>query len=261
VIRVGVVGAAGKMGRSVIAAVRAAHDLELTCVVDPAAAELDLLGDVVAATSVAELADGAADVLVDFTSPEAARRQVPEALERGFHLVVGTTGLGETELDQLREASARRGANLVVAANFAIGAVLLMRFAAQAAPYFEAVEIVELHHDQKVDAPSGTSLATAKAIAEARAAAGLGAPRDPTTTHVLEGARGAKASGEVPIHSVRLPGLVAHEEVLFGSPGQGLTIRHDSYDRLSFMSGVLLAVRAVQGRPGLTLGLEPLLDA
>jgi len=174
---------------------------------------------------------------------------------------VGTTGLGETELDQLREASARRGANLVVAANFAIGAVLLMRFAAQAAPYFEAVEIVELHHDQKVDAPSGTSLATAKAIAEARAAAGLGAPRDPTTTHVLEGARGAKASGEVPIHSVRLPGLVAHEEVLFGSPGQGLTIRHDSYDRLSFMSGVLLAVRAVQGRPGLTLGLEPLLDA
>jgi 4-hydroxy-tetrahydrodipicolinate reductase len=260
VTKVGVVGAAGKMGRSVIAAVEAADDLELSCVVDPAAAELDLLRPVVAAASIAELPDAAADVLVDFTSPEAARRQLPGALERGFHLVVGTTGLGEAELAELRAASERSGANAVVAANFAIGAVLLMRFAAQAAPYFEAVEIIELHHDQKVDAPSGTALATARAIAEARAAAGLGPHADPTTTHVLVGARGAKGSGEIPIHSVRLPGLVAHEEVLFGSPGQGLTIRHDSYDRLSFMSGVLLAVRAVAARPGLTLGLESLLE-
>jgi 4-hydroxy-tetrahydrodipicolinate reductase len=260
VIRVGVVGAAGKMGRQVLAAVDDAQDLVLSCAIDPRVGDLDLEDAVVRASSLDELASGAADVLVDFTRPDAARQHLAHALRQGFHLVVGTTGLGESELDELAAASKESGANAVVAANFAIGAVLLMRFAAQAAPYFDGVEIIELHHDQKVDAPSGTSLATAQAIAAARAEAGSAALVDPTTTVVLEGARGAKAHGEVPIHSVRLPGLVAHEEVLFGGPGQGLTIRHDSYDRVSFMSGVLLAIRHVQARTGITVGLEPLLD-
>jgi 4-hydroxy-tetrahydrodipicolinate reductase len=259
-IRVGVVGAAGKMGRSVIAAVSAAADLELAAVIDPRADELSLLQPVVSAASLDALPDGCCDVLVDFTSPEAARHHLAGALRRGFHLVVGTTGLGSDEIAELEDAAAASGANCVVAANFAIGAVLLMRFAAQAAPYFDAVEIIELHHDQKVDAPSGTSIATARAIADARRQAGVDPAVDPTTTHVIEGARGAKAPGDIPIHSVRLPGLVAHEEVLFGGPGQGLTIRHDSYDRLSFMSGVLLAVREVSARPGVTVGLEPLLE-
>jgi 4-hydroxy-tetrahydrodipicolinate reductase len=259
-IRVGVVGAAGKMGRSVMAAVSAAGDLELAAAVDPKVDELDLLVPVIKATSLDELPDGSVDVLVDFTSPEAAKANLAPALRRGFHLVVGTTGLGADELSELESISRSGGGNALVAANFAIGAVLLMRFAALAAPYFDAVEIVELHHDQKVDAPSGTSIATARAIAEARAAAGMTTPHDPTTTVLLDGARGASADGEIRIHSVRLPGLVAHEEVLFGGPGQGLTIRHDSYDRLSFMSGVLLAVRKVADRPGVTIGLEPLLE-
>ena len=259
-IRVGVVGAAGKMGRAVLAAVAAAPDLELAAAIDPRADELQLLAPVLTAATLAELPDASVDVLVDFTSPAAAKANLAPALRRGFHLVVGTTGLDAEELSELEAVSAAGGGNALVAANFAIGAVLLMRFAALAAPYFEAVEIVELHHDQKVDAPSGTSIATATAIADARRAAGMDSPHDPTTTVLLDGARGARADGAIPIHSVRLPGLVAHEEVLFGSPGQGLTIRHDSYDRLSFMSGVLLAVRQVASRPGLTIGLEPLLE-
>ena len=249
------------MGAAVLAAVDGAEDLVLSAVIDPRAAELVVRPGVTVATSLAALPDGAADVLVDFTSPDAARAQLAGALARGFHLVVGTTGLGAAELEALEETSARTGANAVVAANFAIGAVLLMRFAAQAAPYFEGVEIIELHHDQKLDAPSGTALKTAEAIAAAREGAGLGAPLDPTTTVIVEGARGGSGPGGIAIHSVRLPGLVAHEEVLFGGPGQGLTLRHDSYDRTSFMAGVILAVRAVAGRPGVTVGLEPLLDA
>jgi len=260
VIRVGVVGAAGKMGRQVLEAVDGADDLVLSCAIDPRVNELELDERVVRSSSLEELPHDAADVLVDFTNPAAARQHVAQALRQGFHLVVGTTGIGERELKELAAASKESGSNAVVAANFAIGAVLLLRFAAQAAPYFEGVEIIELHHDQKVDAPSGTSIVTAQAIAAARADAGSPALVDPTTTVVLEGARGAKADGGVPIHSVRLPGLVAHEEVIFGGPGQGLTIRHDSYDRVSFMSGVLLAIREVQGRPGITVGLESLLD-
>ncbi len=260
-IRVGVIGAAGKMGRSVLAAVEAAEDLELTCVVDPLVDRLDLDASILAVTSPADLPEGVADVLVDFTNPEAAKAHLPATLRKGFHLVVGTTGLGQGELDELAAISSTTGANVLMAANFAIGAILLMRFAAQAAPYFEGVEVIELHHDQKLDAPSGTAIKTAEAIAAARERAGRGAPHDPTTTEVVPGARGASGAGGVHVHSVRLPGLVAHEEVIFGDPGQGLTLRHDSYDRVSFMAGVLLAVRRIQTRPGVTIGLDPLLDS
>jgi 4-hydroxy-tetrahydrodipicolinate reductase len=260
VIRVGVVGAAGKMGRQVLAAVAAAPDLEISCAVDPRIDEVTLDSSIVQAEDLTELPDGVADVLVDFTRPDAARQHLAATLRRGFHLVVGTTGIGPDELRELEAAAEASGANAVVAANFAIGAVLLLRFARQAAPYFDGVEIIELHHDQKLDAPSGTSIATANAIAEARAEAQAPELVDPTTTMVLDGARGAKAAGAVPIHSVRLPGLVAHEEVIFGAPGQGLTLRHDSYDRISFMSGVLVAIRQVPRRSGVTVGLESLLD-
>ena len=260
-IRVGVIGAAGKMGRAVLAAVEAAEDLELSCAVDPRVGELNLDSSVLCVQSTHEVPDGAADVLVDFTNPDSAREHLPSTLRRGFHLVVGTTGLGQGEIEELEAISKASGANLLMAANFAIGAILLMRFAAQAAPFFDGVEVIELHHDQKLDAPSGTAIKTVEAIATARSAAGLGTPHDPTTTEVLPGARGATGAGGISLHSVRLPGLVAHEEVIFGGPGQGLTLRHDSYDRVSFMAGVLLAIRKIEGRPGVTIGLDPLLDS
>jgi 4-hydroxy-tetrahydrodipicolinate reductase len=178
-------------------------------------------------------------------------------------VVVGTTGFDQADLDQLASlfpVEGGSGAHCVVAANFAIGAVLMMRFAAMAAPWFDGAEIIELHHEAKRDAPSGTSLRTAEGMAAARADAGRdGFPPDATSTEVVEGARGGAGPGGVRMHSVRLPGLVAHQQVLLGSPGQGLTIRHDSYDRASFMDGVVLAIEAVAARPGLTLGIEPLL--
>ncbi|MEI8051473.1 MAG: 4-hydroxy-tetrahydrodipicolinate reductase [Actinomycetes bacterium] len=259
-INVGVIGAAGRMGQAVIAAVEAAPDLTLSAVIDPRVDTLSVTKSVIRATSVAELPDAAAEVLVDFTVAEAARLHLAPALVRGIHLVVGTTGLTLEDLDALEVASAASGANAVVAPNFALSAVLLMRFAEQAARYFEGVEIIELHHDNKVDAPSGTAMATAERIAEARAIASLEEPHDPTTTTVLQGARGGVGPGGLAIHSVRLPGLIAHEEVLFGNPGEGLTLRHDTYDRSAFMAGVLLAVRSVASRPGVTRGLDPLLD-
>jgi 4-hydroxy-tetrahydrodipicolinate reductase len=174
--------------------------------------------------------------------------------------VVGTTGLSAEDIELLKKAFDGARANAVIAPNFALGAVLLLRFCELAAPLMDSVEIIELHHDQKRDAPSGTAIETARRIADARSAAGVGPlPADPTTDEVLASARGALGPGDVHVHSVRLPGLVAHEEVLFGALGQSLTLRHDSYDRRSFMPGVLLAVRAVADRPGLTLGLEALL--
>ena len=260
-IRVGVIGAAGKMGREVLAAIEAAEDLVLSCAVDPRVAELNLDSTVLCISTPAEMPAGAADVLVDFTNPDAARAHLPATLRQGFHLVVGTTGLGQGEIDELEASSKESGANLLMAANFAIGAILLMRFAVQAAPFFEGVEVIELHHDHKLDAPSGTAIKTVEAIAAARSAAGLGAPHDATSAEVLPGARGALGAGEIHVHSVRLPGLVAHEEVIFGGPGQGLTLRHDSFDRVSFMAGVLLGVRRIAHLPGVTIGLEPLLDS
>jgi 4-hydroxy-tetrahydrodipicolinate reductase len=180
-------------------------------------------------------------------------------ISQGIHVVVGTTGFGETHLEEVRGLLvAHPGVGVVIAPNFALGAVLLMRFAREAAPFFESVEVIEMHHPDKLDAPSGTATHTAQAIAEARRHAGV-APSPDATDRALEGARGADVSG-VRVHAVRVRGQVAHEEVIFGNPGEVLTLRHDSLDRASFMPGVLLAVRSVADRPGLTVGLEALLD-
>jgi 4-hydroxy-tetrahydrodipicolinate reductase len=232
------------MGSQVCRAVEEADDLELVARVD----EGDPLADLVAA---------GAEVVVDFTHPGAVMSNLRYALERGIAAVVGTSGFSAERLDEVRALLDRTSGRVLVAPNFGVGAVLMMQFARQAARFFDSVEVIELHHAGKVDAPSGTAARTASLIAAARAEAGLGAVPDATTTE-LPGARGASVEG-VHVHSVRLPGLVAHQEVLLGGPGEALTIRHDSFDRASFMPGVLLAVRGVRDRPGLTVGLEPLL--
>jgi 4-hydroxy-tetrahydrodipicolinate reductase len=255
--KVGVVGAGGRMGQEVCRAVAEAADLELVAAIDPNHEGRATEGLTIAA-NVSALTDQQATVVVDFSVADAVRGNLAFCAEAGLHAVVGTTGLSD---DDLAEAAKQfTSSNLVVAANFAIGAVLLMRFCELAAPHMDGVEIIELHHDAKRDAPSGTALHTAHGIAEARQRAGVGPlPADPTTEFVVPGARGGEGPGGVHIHSVRLPGLIAHEEVLFGALGQSLSIRHDSYDRRSFMPGVLLAVRAVADRPGLTVGIEALL--
>jgi 4-hydroxy-tetrahydrodipicolinate reductase len=254
------------MGREVCRAVLARPDLELVAAVDPLHAGDDLTaligagaGGPTVSGGPEVLVDSGAEVVVDFTHLEAARATLAFCARSGLHVVVGTTGFTEEDMADLRRGFAGPP-NCIVAANFAIGAVLMMRFAELAAPWFEGAEIVELHHAGKRDAPSGTSLRTAERIASARTASGSGAfPEDATATRVVEGARGGEGAGGVRIHSVRLPGLVAHQEVIFGSLGQGLTVRHDSYDRVSFMDGVILAVRSVAERAGVTVGLEPLL--
>jgi 4-hydroxy-tetrahydrodipicolinate reductase len=257
--RVGVVGAGGRMGQEVCRAVSEAADMELVAAIDPAHEGEDACGRTIVGEVIA-LSDLGAEVVVDFTVAEAVRHNVPHYAQQGVHAVIGTSGLSD---DDLADAAARfegSGANAIVVANFAIGAVLLMHFCRIAAPLMEGVEVIELHHDAKRDAPSGTAMHTAAVIAAARRAAGAGPlPADPTTDVVLAGARGAETSDGVHVHSVRLPGLVAHEEVIFGAQGQSLSLRHDSYDRRSFMPGVLLAVRSVTGRPGVTVGLEALL--
>lgn len=244
-IHVGVLGSAGRMGAEVVRAVEAAPDLELV-------AALDVRDD--------RTPLEAAEVVVDFTRPDAVVDNVTWCLAHGLSAVVGTTGVDGVRLAALEEALRDKPSQgVVVAPNFGIAAVLMMRMAALAAPHFDAVEIIEMHHPQKVDAPSGTARRTASLVAAARRAAGLEPAGPDATTEALDGARGARVDG-IPVHAVRLTGLVAHQEVLLGGPGETLTIRHDSYDRASFMPGVLLAVRAVQGRPGLTVGLEHLLD-
>jgi 4-hydroxy-tetrahydrodipicolinate reductase len=252
VIRVGVLGAAGRMGREICRAVAAADDLELVAAVDPNNAGLEAEGLLVSAT-VEHLAD--VDVAVDFTLPSTVMPNVRWCLRNGVHAVVGTTGLTPADLEELRAAATASTANCFVAPNFALGAVLLLRFAAEAARYFDAAEVIELHHDGKADAPSGTAIATAHAIAAARS----GDWSAPEAVGQYAGARGAEVDG-VRVHAVRLPGLVAHEEVLFGGPGQTLSLRHDAVDREAFVPGVLLAIRAVADRPGLTVGLNALLD-
>jgi 4-hydroxy-tetrahydrodipicolinate reductase len=258
--KVGVVGAGGRMGREVCLAVVAASDLELAALVDPGHAG-ELVEGLPVESDVTTLCDHGVEVVVDFSVAEAVRGNLAFYAKEGIHAVVGTTGLGDAEIEAAAQLFAESTANAIVAANFAIGAVLLMRLCQLAAPHMDGVEIIELHHDAKRDAPSGTARQTAIAMASARADAGSPPwPADATTEHVLAGARGGEGAGGIRIHSVRLPGLVAHEEVIFGALGQSLTIRHDSYDRRSFMPGVLLAVRAVAERPGLTVGLEALLD-
>ncbi|MEP7059975.1 MAG: 4-hydroxy-tetrahydrodipicolinate reductase [Actinomycetota bacterium] len=252
-ISVGVLGARGRMGRTVCAAVVSDPRCELVAAVDTETGAL--VSGVEVSGSPDALLAAAAEVAVDFTHPSAVMGNIRWCLTQGIHMVVGTTGLSSGDLDEAASLAAAGGANIVVAPNFAIGAVLALRFAEQAAAWFPDAEVIELHHDGKADAPSGTALTTARRIAAARATA-------PTTVGgdaAHPGARGADVDG-VRVHSVRLPGLVAHEEILFGGPGQILTIRHDSTERSSFMPGVLLAVKAVAGRPGLTLGLDALLE-
>ncbi len=257
--RVGVVGAGGRMGQEVCRAVSEAADLELVAAVDPGHDGETVEGLTIAAT-VDALGPAGTEIAVDFTVAAAARLNLAAYASAGIHAVVGTTGLSDDDLTAAAQSFSHSTANAIVAANFAIGAVLLQRFCELAAPHMDGVEVIELHHNAKRDAPSGTARQTAAAIAAAREKAGAGPlPADPTTEMVLTGARGAEAAGGVRVHSVRLPGLIAHEEVIFGAVGQSLTIRHDSYDRRSFMPGVLLAVRAVPERPGLTVGIESLL--
>jgi len=198
------------------------------------------------------------DVVIDFSSPEGVVASAKWCADHGKGLVVGTTGLSSEQRQVVEDAAKRTG--VVIAANYSVGAVLSEKFAAIAAPYFDRVEIIELHHDKKVDAPSGTSIAAAKGIAQARVAAGMPEIDDPTARHTLSGARGADTIGGIKIHSVRLPGLTAHQEILFGGPGEGLTIRHDSFDRLSFVKGVALAVDAVDATPRLLDGIESLIQ-
>ena len=245
-IRVGVLGARGRMGIEVCRAVQAADDMELVAMVDQ--------GDWLFNAS-----DAGAQVLVDFTNPDVVMDHVHWAVDQDINLVVGTSGFTDTRLERIRGWLALKPeVGVMIVPNFAIGAVLMMEFAARAARFFESVEIIEMHHASKVDAPSGTALRTAAIVGEARAAAAMDAMPD-ATSDAAGGARGTEVDG-VHIHSVRARGLVAHQEVLFGTAGETLTIRHDSYERASFMPGVLMAVRAILDRPGLTIGLESLLD-
>jgi 4-hydroxy-tetrahydrodipicolinate reductase len=244
--RVAVVGAAGRMGGEVVRAVEAAHDVQLVAAVG-------------SSDPLSQLVDAGAEVVVDFTVPGAVMDTLEFVIGHGMSAVVGTTGFDEDRLATLRGwLRDAPSVGVLIAPNFGIGAVLMMRFAAQAARFFESVEIVELHHPGKADAPSGTSRRTAELVAAARRAADLPAAPD-ATRDTVPGARGASVD-DIPVHSVRLRGLVAHQEVLLGSIGETLTLRHDSYDRASFMPGVLLAVRQIRERPGLTVGLDPLLD-
>jgi 4-hydroxy-tetrahydrodipicolinate reductase len=259
-IRVGVFGAAGRMGRTVCEAILADPELDLVAAVDPQHAGLDLRvaakvdSDLHIAPGAEALLEAGAEVVVDFTVLSASRENLAFAAEHGIHAVVGTTGFTDDDLDRLRASFTR--SSCFVAPNFAIGAVLMMRFAELAAPWFETAEVIELHHDQKVDAPSGTAMLT---VARMAAASGTWAP-DPTTTEVVPGARGSRGPAGIRVHSVRLRGLYAHQEVLLGTAGQSLSIRHDTFDRTCYMPGVVLAVKRVSERPGLTVGLDVLLD-
>ncbi len=243
-MRVGVLGARGKVGATMVAGVEAADDLTFSAGVDA--------GDPLSA-----LVDTHTETVIDFTHPSVVMDNLKFLIDNGIHAVVGTTGFTDERLDQVGEwLAAKPDVSVLIAPNFAIGAVLSMHFAQQAAKYFESVEVIELHHPHKADAPSGTAARTARLIAEAR----KGMPPNPDATSTgLDGARGADVDG-IPVHSVRLAGLVAHQEVLFGTVGETLTIRHDSFDRTSFVPGVLLAVRKIREFPGLTIGIEPLLD-
>ena len=255
-LRVGVFGAAGRMGTTLCEAVGADPALELVAVVDPAHAgeKLEPSG-LLAAGGPEAMAEAGVDVAVDFTVAAAARANALWCADNGVHSVIGTTGFSPGVLAELKVRFDAGVANCVVAPNFAIGAVLMMRFAELAAPFFETAEIVELHHDGKVDAPSGTAILTAQRISEALKDQTDG----PASASGTEAARGTEAAPGVRVHSVRLRGLVAHQEVLFGTAGQTLTLRHDSMDRSSFMPGVLLAVKQVPQLRGLTVGLDALL--
>ncbi|MER7911412.1 4-hydroxy-tetrahydrodipicolinate reductase [Streptomyces sp. NPDC096068] len=245
-LRVAVLGARGRIGSEAVRAVEAAEDMELVAALGR--------GD-----GLEKLVEADAQVVVELTTPDSVMENLDFCLRHGIHAVVGTTGWTEERLVRLRTwLDAAPGTGVLIAPNFSIGAVLTMKFAQIAAPYFESVEVVELHHPNKVDAPSGTATRTAQLIAEARSKAGC-APQPDATTTALDGARGADVDG-VPVHAVRLRGLLAHQEVLLGGEGETLTVRHDSLHHSSFMPGILLGARRVTGTPGLTFGLEHFLD-
>ena len=284
-LRVGVLGAAGRMGRTVCEAVSGDPDLQLAAAVDPAgegkaldgmgaeaqggsgtagSSEASGISEAIAIQAdIISFAEAGVDVAVDFTTRDAAIEHLRWLAEHGIHAVVGTTGFSDADMDEIkglfggetREAEAASRANCIVAPNFAISAVLMMRFAELAAPHFPSAEIIEFHHDKKIDAPSGTALATMRRME----AASQDWNADPTQQVALPGARGGSGEHGVKVHAVRAEGFVAHQEVILGGPGQSLTIRQDSYDRVSFMPGVLLAVKAVAEMPGLTVGLDSLL--
>jgi 4-hydroxy-tetrahydrodipicolinate reductase len=241
-MKVGVLGARGKVGAEVCKAVQATDDMELVAAVD-------------ADDSIDELVSAGAEAVVDFTHPDVVMDNLEFCIDHGIHAVVGTTGFDDARLDQLRAwLSDSPETGVLVAPNFSIGAILMMRFAAEAAPFYESVEIVELHHPEKADAPSGTATRTAHLVAAARREAGAG-PIPDATSSGLAGARGADVEG-IRVHGLRIRGLVAHQEVILGGLGETLTIRHDSLDRVSFTPGVLLGLRSIGSRPGLTVGLE-----
>ena len=240
-IKVGILGARGRMGSEVVKAVTDAPDLELVAALD--------LGD-----SLDALVSNGAQVVVDFTTPDSVMANLEFLISNNINAVIGTTGFDDARIAKIKSLLASSKSGVLIAPNFAIGAVLMMEFATKAAKYFESAEIIELHHPNKVDAPSGTAARTAELMSKSRKDAGLAAMPDATST-TLDGARGATV-GDIPVHSVRLRGLVAHQEVLLGGIGETLSIRHDSIDRVGFMPGVLLGVRQVVNHPGLTFGLE-----
>ena len=245
-IKVAVLGAKGRMGTESVKAISAADDLELVASLD--------LGD-----SLDLLKSSGAEVVLDFTTPDSVMKNLEYAITNGINVVVGTTGFDSKRIEEVKTLLAKNSkVGAIIAPNFGLGAVLMMQFAAKAATYFESVEIIELHHPEKADAPSGTATRTAELISDARSKSKKNAMPDKTSSG-LAGARGAKV-GDVPIHSIRLRGLVAHQEVLLGDQGETLSIRHDSIDRSGFMPGVLLAIRSVKTRSGLTFGLENLMD-
>lgn len=240
-IRVGVCGATGRMGAEMCRAVEADPDTELVAAIGSQG-------------SVSAFAEAGAEVVADFTVAAAARANLPAVAQAGIHAVVGTSGLTPDDVESLR--SAFTASNCLIAPNFAVGAALMMRFAEMAAPFFDTAEVIELHHDRKIDAPSGTALSTLERMA---AASGDWAP-DPTADEVVAGARGGRGPGGIAVHSVRLKGLMAHQEVLLGGPGETLTVRHDAIDRSSFMPGAMLGIKRVASLNGVAVGLEAVLD-
>ncbi len=267
-MRIGVFGAGGQMGTTVCKAVAGDPELELVAAVDPRLSGIDLAQVTgISGTgleiggSKESLAGAKAQVAVDFTSAEVAFENMMWCAQHNIHGIVGTTGLSAAQMAQLEAAFAKSKANCIVAPNFAIGAVLMMRFAEMASVFFDTVDIIELHHDRKVDAPSGTAMETARRVASFRDSLHNPFADDPTVKIVLDGARGGKYEQGVHVHSLRVRGMVAHQEVIFGTLGQTLTIRHDSYDRTSFMPGVLLAIKSVAKLSGLVKGMDALIDA
>ncbi|MDA8081040.1 MAG: 4-hydroxy-tetrahydrodipicolinate reductase [Actinomycetota bacterium] len=267
-MRIGVFGAGGQMGTTVCKAVAEDPDLELVAAIDPRLSGIDLAQvtgingtGLEIGGSKESLMAAKAQAAVDFTSADVAFDNMIWCAQHNIHGIVGTTGLSATQMEQMERAFAKSKANCIVAPNFAIGAVLMMRFAEMASLFFDTVDIVELHHDRKVDAPSGTAMETARRVANFRDCLNNPFAADPTVKTVLEGSRGGRYEQGVHVHSLRVRGMVAHQEVIFGTLGQTLTIRHDSYDRTSFMPGVLLAVKSVAKLSGLVRGMDALIDA